>query len=159
MANSITGWNTFVPVTTIRSAEVNDNEEALRDMSPLWQKYTLTYASFAALGAVATGTLTAFQLASNEVITGVIVKHSTLFSGGAISAAKLKVGIAGEVDRYVSEFDVKQAVAAGASSQNQMVDCPFASTNILVVMSLTGGNLNALAQGSVDIYVQRSELP
>ena len=159
MANSITTWYDFVPGTIIRSAEVDSNFEELRDMSPLWQKYTIPYTTFSAMGAVAVGTTTAFALGATEILTGVIVKHSTLFNGGAISAAKIKIGITGENDRFVTEFDAFQAVAAGASHLSQFLECPFAATNILVIMSLTGGNLNALAQGSVDIYVQRSQLP
>lgn len=159
MPNSLTSWNTFVPQTKIESAKVNSNLTALKNLSSIFQKYTIDYTTFVAMGGVASGTATAFQLANNEVIRGVIVKHSTLFTGGAISAAKIKVGIAGQTDKYSDEFDVHQAVAASAVQTVALIEFEAAATNILVTCSLTGGNLSALSQGSVDIYFQKSELP
>jgi hypothetical protein len=162
MPNSLTAAifkTNFAPKTTIKSSEVNQNFETIRDAAPLWQKYTIDFSTFVALGGVAAGTVTAFQLQSDEVINAVMVKHSALFGGGAISAAKVKVGITGDNSRYVDEFDVNQAVAAGANQIAQTMDCQFAATNIIVVLSLTGGNLNGLSTGSIDIYVQKAELP
>ncbi len=159
MANSITSFNVFVPLTKIESAKVNANFASLIAKSPLWQKVTIPYTTFTAFGAVASGTTTAFALDSNEVVHGVIVKHSTLFSGAAISAAKLKIGISGTTDKYMDEFDVNQAVSVSAKSVNQVLEFEAASTNILVTVSLTGGNLNALTQGSVDIYFNKCALP
>ncbi len=159
MPNSLTSWNTFTPKTKIKSADINTNLTALKNQSPVFQKFTIPYTTFSAMGAVATGTTTAFALANNEIIRGVIVKHSTLFTGTAITAAKIKVGIAGQTDKYGDEFDVHQAVAVGAEQLTEVFEFEGASTNILVTCSLTGGNLSALTQGSVDIYFQKCELP
>jgi hypothetical protein len=159
MPNSLTSWTAFAPLTKIESAKMNTNLTALKNQSPLFQKYTIPYTTFSAMGAVASGTTTAFALASNEVIHGFIVKHSTLFTGGAISGASIKIGIAGTTDKYTDEFDVHQAVAASAKLQTEILAFEAALTNVLVTCSLTGGNLSALSQGSIDIYVQKCELP
>lgn len=159
MANSITGWNTFAPGTLIESAKVNADLGYLKDQAPLLQKFTVAYATFSAMGATAVGTQTVFSLAADDILSGLVVKHSASFSGGGISAAKLKVGIPGNEDKYLAEFDVLQSTGAGVCSLSQLLECEFSATSLIIVLSLTGGNLNALTRGSVDIYVKKSQLP
>ncbi len=159
MANSITGQYTFTAGERIRSAYVNSNFSNLRTMSSLWQKYTVSYSSYVALGASITSYVPLFTLDATEVVTGFYVKHSTAFTGGAISAAKVKVGPASSSDKYVDEFDVFAAASSSNFTLVNSLGIENSSTSIVLTLSLTGGNLNALAAGSIDVYVQKSTLP
>jgi hypothetical protein len=56
-------------------------------------------------------TVPLFSLDPGEFILGTKLKHSTAFSGGAVTAATAELGITGALDRYASRFNVFQAVA------------------------------------------------
>lgn len=156
MANSISGFYSFSAGNLIRSSQVNSNLAALVRVTPMWQKYTIPYTSYSALGASISSYVVACSLGADEIIEGFYISHSVAFSGGAISAAKIKVGTPSTANKYVDEFDVFSA----ASTSNNRLESGFfvenSSTSIAVTLSLTGGNLNALAAGSVDIYVKKS---
>ncbi len=159
MANSITGFTTFVRRTTILSAAVNANFEALKNSSPLWQKYTVPFSSFVALGATATGAVTLYSITAAEVVDAHIVKHSAIFAGTSITAAVVRVGKTGSDGYYADDFDVAQAVSGSAVQLSQGLLCDFSSTSVLVTLSLTGGLLSQLSTGSIDIYVRKATLP
>lgn len=159
MANSLSSYNTFVPLTKIKSAELNTNFSTIRDGAPFWQKYTVSYSSFSALGAVATGAVTLVSLTAGEVVNAVMVKHTTALSGGAISAAIARVGKTGTDDYYTDDFNVFQAVASTAAQKTGALNCEFSSTTLILTVSLTGANLSALAAGSIDVYVQKNTIP
>lgn len=159
MANSLTGWSTFVPQTRIKSAEVNANFEALRDQTPVLQKFTVSYTSFQALGATVTGAVTLVSLGASEIIHGTIVKHSAAVSGTSITAGIVRVGKTGTDDFYSDDFDVFQSATASAAQKTRGLDAQFSSTSMILTLSLTGGLLSQLSAGSIDVYVQKSTLP
>lgn len=160
MANSITGWNTFTPTTgIIRSAHVMANFNALKNGASLWQKFTVGYASFSALGATATGSVVLHSLTASEVMSGWMVKHSTALAGTSITGAVARVGKTGADSQYTEDFNVFAAVSAGAAQLVQGLACEFSSTSLILTCSLTGGLLNQLSQGSIDVYVLKNEIP
>lgn len=145
--------------TRIKSAEVNTNFSALRDGSPLWQKFTVSYSSFQALGATATGSVTLVSLAADEVITDRIVKHSTAITGTSITGGVVRVGKTGTDDFYTDDFNVFQAVSAGAAQLTSGLDAQFSATSMILTLSLTGGLLSQLSTGSINVYVQKNTVP
>lgn len=159
MANSITGWNTFVAGTKIQSAPMNSNLTALKNSSPIWQKYSVSYATLAALGATASANLDVFTIGAGDVLDAIFVKHGTLFTGTSITGATFKCGKTGAPGSYTDEFDVKQAVGSGASQMTSAPTLEFSATTFIVTMSLTGGVMNQLSQGSVDVWVRRAVIP
>lgn len=159
MANSISSINVFVPLTKIKSAEVNSNTTNIIQHSEMWQKYTIPYTTFVAKGAVAAGTVTACTIDSDEIVSGFYAKHSTPFTGGVISAATFRAGVAGDTSKYVDDFDVFQAAGNTTFSLISLLNMENTATTLLVTLSLTGGNLSGLSAGSVDIYVKKSRLP
>lgn len=124
-----------------------------------WAKYTVTYSQLAA--AATTNSITLFSLPAKYLIAGVIIKHSTAFSGGSISAYTVSVGITGSLAKYAAAYNVFQAVSSNTaqlSGSFNMEDFSSA-TNILITATSTGANLNAATAGSVDIWVNTASLP
>lgn len=124
---------------------------------PAWVKTTLSYTQFQA--ASTTNSITLLVLPAGGVIHSVKIKHSTAFAGTSITAMTVSVGVTGTLNKYASAFDVYQAVSdttfqlsTGAGSENH-----GSATNILATGTSTGANLNALTQGSVDVWVLMSK--
>jgi hypothetical protein len=158
MSNTITsGYNVFVTRTTIESAKVNQNFATIKDRAPIWNAFSVSSADMVALGAVATGRIALFSITSSEVLDAVIIKHNTAFSGGAVSAAKVRVGLSTEDDYFTGDFDVFAAIGSNLAVNN--LSPLFTATTVYLTASLTGGNLSALAAGGLTVYVRRSSIP
>jgi hypothetical protein len=124
-----------------------------------WTKYTVLYSDLST--AATTNNITLLTLAIKGKIEGLVVKHSTAFSGGALSSYKIDVGIVGELDRYLSQFDVFQAVSNSAFNSVDLNEIPsfLATTAIKIKATSVGANLSAATAGSVDIWVKTATLP
>lgn len=122
--------------------------------STLLDKYTISYADIAA--AALTDTETILSLASKTVIEYIVVKHTTLFSGGSISALTMDIGDGTDADELLAAYDLTAVVADTAwESVSTVYIGSFASaTNIIATFTAVGDNLDQLTQGSVDIYVK-----
>lgn len=132
---------------------------AWKQPNPQWRKFTLTFTDFSA--AATTFATTAFALAAGEGIEAVVVKHTTAFSGGAISAYKVEVGQTGNPDLYSGSFDIFQAVANTTRRINNVMDVPNfgATTDVVITATATGANLDQASAGSVDVYIRSFVLP
>lgn len=117
-------------------------------------KVTLPYTDFQ-VGST-TKTVTARTLPANRTLFGLIIKHSIAFSGGSISALTVSVGITGEADRFISSFDIFQAVGTAAQDAVLLLYYPAVATNITVTATAVGANLSALTAGSLDIWFQET---
>jgi hypothetical protein len=127
-----------------------------------WDKYTVSYSQFSTAGT--SNNFTLFTLPAKTLIHKVIIKPTTAFSGGAISAYTLSVGIAGTLAKYIAAFDVFQAVAAttfGASATDIAVTLESFSAGVAIKVAAvsTSANLSAATAGAADIYVLTSLLP
>jgi hypothetical protein len=134
----------------------DDHVHRLQDTVGRWTKYTVGFAALAA--AALTNSITLFNLQAGGVIQGVKIKHSTAFSGGAISAYTVEVGVAGDTARYAAPFDVFQAVSPTTYETTGGLggESHTGATAILITATSVGANLNAAAAGSVDIWVLTS---
>lgn len=133
----------------------NITSEDLTDAATLLSKYTIGFADIAA--AATTDTESFLTLPEKTVIEYIVVKHSTAFAGGSISALTVDIGDASDADELLSGFDVFQAVADAA---REIVSCVYigafsGSTNIIATFTATGDNLDQLTQGSLDIWVKK----
>lgn len=123
------------------------------DASPKWKKLTLTEADFTA--AAALESLTLMQLPAGAVIHTAKIKHSAAFTGGALSAFTLELGITGSLAKYASAFDVFSAPAATndqvtTSGDEESHDL---ATPILITARSTGGDVADATQGTVEIWL------
>ena len=120
---------------------------------PTWVHVaTIGHAAFSA--AATTKAVNLFTLKAGQIIHGIKTKHSTAFSGGAISAYTISVGISGTAAKYAAAFDVHQAVSATAFqlTSDFVSESAGADTQVTATATSTGANLSAATQGSVDIW-------
>lgn len=122
-------------------------------------KYTFDYSDLAA--ASLTNDIELFELGIKYLVKGVIVKHTTAFSGGAIATYNVNVGISGNLNKYAGPFDVFQAVGDTVFSVNSILSVEdFGSTTSIRLQAVsTGANLDQATQGEVDVYVIATFLP
>lgn len=127
---------------------------------PQWIKITKTYTDFSTAGL--TNDIEIYSLPAKGIIHSAIIKHSILFTGGAISTYTASVGITGTLAKYSVAFDIKQAVSDTAFELGTAVVPTLenfgAVTSIRGAVISTVGNLNAATQGSVDFYLLVSKI-
>ncbi len=118
---------------------------------PEFRRFTVTYADLTA--AAVTESISLFTLSKGGKVLGVSIKHSVPFSGGALASMSVSVGVAGDVARYASAFDIWQ-VAADTTLQESTEFKHGQYAAIGVVAAFTGSaNVNTATAGSVDIDV------
>jgi hypothetical protein len=126
-------------------------------------KYTVSYASIAAAGAVTSFNFNLFSLPAKTAIHAVVIKHTTAFSGTGITGYTVGVGLATNPTKYASAFDVFQAVASNTFQETNdgiSVEDFTSATPVILSATSVGANLNAgSGAGSVDIYIYTSTLP
>jgi hypothetical protein len=121
-------------------------------------KITKAYTDFATAGT--TNTISGYILPSKTQIVSVEIRHTTAFSGGAISAYTVGVGITGALNKLALNFDVFQATGnevAEAYRYGGSLNYG-ATTDIKFTAISTGANLDQAVAGSVDIYLILSTL-
>jgi len=124
---------------------------------PKWTKYTLDTTDIN--DADLQQDVTVIAMAANTTIEGVIIKHSTAFSGTACTALTVEVGISGTSSKYASAFDIFQTVSNTAKQSSASLDVEVPATNLVAQFNSTGCNLSAFSAGSVDVWVKSSVLP
>jgi len=157
MANTATGWTTFVTKTIISSSAMNTNLASLKENGPLWQKYTIAYTDINTASSSFTGTL--YNLDPKEIPEIIIAKHSTAFVGGSIS--KVDIQVASGTYQGMGQFNMFQTVAESAYNieSNPVVPSFSATTVVYYTVSSTGANLDSLTAGTIDIWVKKALLP
>ena len=95
------------------------------------------------------------------MIEGVVLKHTTAFSGASITDYKVDIGPTAQFDRYIDSFDADQTVAASAfDAQAFSLDIQSftATTSIRVRAISTGDDLDGASAGEFDVWIKRSSL-
>lgn len=148
----------FIRVVGNGTAEVTNGVITIRSNVIYRTKVSLTYADFATAATTNTIDL-GFTLPANGIlhmITGQIV---TNFSGGAISAYSLKVGITGETDKYLHD----QSVFTGAdvpltTTFGGEIESTTTTTALKITATSTGANLSAATAGEISYWIYYSTL-
>jgi hypothetical protein len=126
--------------------------------TPISTKYTIPYTSFSTAGN--TNSLTLVTLPAGSIVTGCKIKHSTAFIGGSLSNYQIEVGVSGTLAAVAPLFNVHAAVSS-TNYQSTISYLPtdnVATTALLVTAVSTGDTLNNATAGSVDIWIQSSQL-
>jgi len=122
-----------------------------------WDKVTKSYSDFSA--ASLSNDIEIYLLPEGSVIHGVVIKHSTSFSGGLIASYTISVGIIGNLSKYAPSFSVSQAVSDTAF---QATSCFYlenwgSSKSVRANAVSLIGLLNADTQGEVEFYIGVSQ--
>jgi hypothetical protein len=148
--------------SNVLTGQVSSNESAIDALelnAPTWFKSSFTFGDFSA--AATASDISWFSLPSQTILEGIVLKHSTAFSGGSVTALTLSVGVVGQLDKYVYQFDAFQAVGDTVFINidlKELID--FGSTtDIRIEAVATGDNLDQLTAGAFDIWGQTSTLP
>lgn len=120
---------------------------------PRWIKVTKSYTDFST--AATTNNIEVYSLPAGGIIHAVKIKHSTPFTGGAISAYTISVGITGTLNKYANAFNVFQAAGGTVFQLSTTVGSEDhgSATSIKAAAASTSANLNAATAGSVDIWL------
>lgn len=120
---------------------------------PSWVKVTLAFGAFSAAALTANANL--YSLPAGGVLHAVKIKQSASFTGGAVASCTVSVGIAGNVSKYASAFDVFQAPASNTFQVTGTVggEDQASAAQLTATATSTGANLNALTAGSVDVWL------
>lgn len=125
----------------------------------LWKKYTKTFADFTDTDTL--NTITLDTLPAGTFVHAVKMKHSAAFTGGAITAYTISVGITGSNTKYLAAKNVFQAPAEAnkwcamspVADGSTWMEAHLATTTLNATATSTTGNLDAATAGSVDIWV------
>jgi hypothetical protein len=138
---------------------------------PRWRKLTVAFDN-AALDVAATAANVALMTTGTlGVILAALAKHSTAFAGTAISGLTVTVGTAGaptlllgataplEMEATANPVSATAfRLARPALADVDGTGAAAAGTALIARFTATGGNLNALTAGSVDIYLLYAEI-
>lgn len=130
-----------------------DNVTSPNASSP-YLKTTMTFAQFTALSL--SQSVAAFSLPAGNILTGLIIKHSTPFTGSSITAVLAEIGTTGSPDQFIGDYNVFQSASDTVfdNTVTGFIGSFINPTSIFLTLTATGANLNALSTGSVDIYYQ-----
>jgi hypothetical protein len=153
------GWGGAASTLATLNGSALVVEEPASLALPKWTKFTVAFSAFTA--AATTEDIELVSLATRGAIHKVVIKHTTAFSGGTLSAYTLSVGITGTLAKYAVAFDVFQAVGNTVFGFNNLPDMENfgAATSIRIAATSTGDNLNNATAGSVDVWLLRTVLP
>jgi hypothetical protein len=118
-----------------------------------WQEFLYSYTDFST-GALI-NTLNVVTLVG-KTISQARIKHSTAFAGAGITDYNIRLGIAGELDRYLTDFDVMQAVSTSAKKRSILN--LEEDVTVQITAESVGANLNAATAGNVSIQLLLTEV-
>lgn len=146
----------FIRVVGEGTTDVTNGVVTIRSNVIYRTKITLTYADFATAALTNTINL-GFTIPAKGIIHMITGQATAAFTGGAISAYSLKVGITGDLDKYIFNQSVftldLDALMAGATMESMS-----ASTVLKVTATSVGANLSAATAGSVSYWIYYSTL-
>lgn len=109
-------------------------------------------------------TITLMTLPPGVAVKGVWIDRTTLFAGGASSAATVEVGIVGNTTKYLPATDIKSATGIVSGGVMQFIEGSgdvFTGAGTLVVLTLrtTGANVSTLTSGALGVFIELAGAP
>lgn len=125
---------------------------------PTWVKISKTYLNLSTISLM--NDISLFTLPVAGVIHAIKIKHSNSFTGGGASFYKVSVGIVGDLDKYISPFDV----FTPSTDDNFEISNSFQSeshgfTTDVRLSVESDVNLDTINTGLVDVWLLVSRAP
>ena len=129
------------------------------DKATIWRKFTVPFGSFTAAGL--TEDIELFEMPAQTILHAAVIKNTTAFGGGSLSAYGLSIGLAGALDCFTETFDVFQAPGDTIFDSGSFFELKnFGSiTSLRLAAIAVGDNLINATAGSVDVWLKTSLLP
>jgi len=125
--------------------------------APVWNKYTIGFAALQTAGL--TNTINVASLPAKGVFHNAKIVVTAAFSGGSIATATASLGRAGNVAKYLLAADIAATgLLDGAAFTVPVCESVSGATTITLTAVSTVANLSALTQGSMDVYIQTSQM-
>lgn len=150
-------------LTVVAGAPAWTTQFGLGGSGERWVKYTRSYTDFSFAGT--SNSITLQNLGARGVCRAVVIKHSTPFTGGSITAYTISlIMFDGTTEFSLTSLDVFQSTgdlvfAPLSSVPDDRMISNFAGGVIKAIAASTGDNLNNATAGSVDIWLLLSTLP
>ncbi len=121
---------------------------------PRWVRFTVDKVSLSG-HAVAVYSVPVIPLEAGYILHAVKIKHSAPFTGGSLSAMTAELGIAGNLSKYSSAFDVFQAAGATVMqlSSSLFTENHSSDTDMYLTFRSTGDNVEAASSGALEVWV------
>lgn len=159
-----------VTITTDAATDTITITANLPVYAPRWIKRSFTYEDFAT--AATTNEIELWQIPPGGMVHAAVIKHSTAFAGGSISAYDIRCGkpggAPGDDTNLLAAFNVFQAVSGTtfAYSTGTDSDPPYplfmqnfgTSYSLSIYASCSGDDLDAATQGAVDVWLLVSDV-
>jgi len=127
---------------------------------PTWYPcFAFAYTDFNGVAGL-TSNIQIYSLPAQCTIEGAVIKTSTAFAGAGITSLKLSCGIAGNLAKFLSPFDLLAAVSNtnfGFADQLQLESFGGATSIRLAIVAI-GANLTALTQGAGCLYLKGAKV-
>ncbi len=119
---------------------------------PIYQSVNISYTQLQT--ASTSNAIQLFALPSRTLLSHVVIKSSTAFTGGSISDLTIQVGPSGNYGQLIDNFSIFQAVAdqTFANVGTEYIGSFSGTTPIYINATSVGANLSALTQGSLTAY-------
>lgn len=100
-----------------------------------------------------TNSVNLYVIPPKTIIRSVKINHFTAFTGGAVSAYTVAVGVLGSLEKYASRFDVYQAVSGSTFQLSYGCDTISHSewSQLLLSAWSVGADLDQVTQGDLVI--------
>lgn len=128
----------------------------IASLTSSFQSVSVSYTQLQTAGL--TNAIPLFTLAANTILKSIVIKHSTAFTGGSISALNAQVGPSGSFQNFIENFNILQAPGNGVYD-NALIGIPnFASQIIYLNAVAVGANLSSLSQGTLKVWYEIANL-
>lgn len=123
-------------------------------------KYTRSYTDFS-FGGTGTGIILT-SLPAKRAIVGAVIRPTVSFAGPGITNVTIGLGWSSTATNFASPYSVSQAIFDNTSQESFgsfYIGDFVAAWPVYARAVSTGGNLNTLTAGTVDIYLFTIDLP
>lgn len=128
---------------------------------PTWLRFTFTHTDLQA--AALTNSFTIYSAPARVNLLGAILKHTAQFAGTGITGYSVSLGLSGDLQRYLTTFDVLTAPSntkpSGYAEGYFGDQYQFgAATSVLLAAVSTGANLDQSTAGAGTLWLLVSAL-